>query len=81
MLCVEPVDLIEIGDDYAYRAKHTWLEIERNDDEFLTFLGEVVAVLERPEPPEPASGCGFCAYGQQLLQSGLSFPGSTGKGL
>ena len=39
-----------------------WIDIPRNDDRFLQFLDQVVAVLEQPAPPAPAHTCGYCAY-------------------
>jgi len=38
-----------------------WIEVPRDDLEFAQFLGEVVSVLGRDHPPEPAPGCSWCA--------------------
>jgi hypothetical protein len=35
--------------------------VPRDDLGFAQFLGEVVAVLERDEPPEAAPSCAWCA--------------------
>ncbi len=48
----------------AYIGDVTWLEIPRDDDGFLSFLGQVAAVLAQPEPPLPGNGCVWCEYRQ-----------------
>lgn len=40
----------------------TWIEIPRNDSQFLNFIGEVLDVLERAAPPERSPSCKWCAY-------------------
>jgi len=50
----------------------TWMDVPRSDDEFIAFLGEVLAVLDAPTPPAPAENCGVCNYRkemQEFLQS------------
>jgi len=39
-----------------------YIDIPRNDAAFFDFLRQVAAVLARPEPPDPAPDCPFCAY-------------------
>jgi hypothetical protein len=39
-----------------------WLPIERNDNEFMQFLREVVDMLAQPEPPTFNPVCQFCSY-------------------
>jgi hypothetical protein len=48
----------------------TWQEVPRDDGGFLAFLGEVVALLERPEPPAPAEKCEYCRYREGSRQHG-----------
>ena len=74
LLCVEPVGMVGLDDGVAYRGTSTFLEIERDDDVFLTFLSQVLFVLERPEPPDATQGCPYCAYlaaGSLVLLTGL----------
>jgi hypothetical protein len=66
LLCVEPVGMVNLGDDVAIRGATTFLEIERDDDLFTAFLIQVLLVLERPEPPDPSPTCSHCKY----LQAG-----------
>ena len=66
LLCVEPVDMLSIGEDtYAYKSQPTWIDCPRNDGAFLAFLGEVLDVLDRPDPPEGNPRCGWCLYRHQ----------------
>ena len=62
LLCVEPVAMIGVGDDVAYKGVTHFLEIERDDDAFMAFLSQVLYVLEKPEPPPAGAKCGYCAY-------------------
>lgn len=40
----------------------TWIEIPRDKTGFLGFLGEVLDVLEQPDPPGGTPSCQWCAY-------------------
>jgi hypothetical protein len=40
----------------------SWLEIPRNDKEFINFLKEVVGVLEQSNPPGGNPECEWCRY-------------------
>jgi hypothetical protein len=48
----------------------SWVEIERNNDAFLLFLADVVAVLEQPEPPTPSPSCSWCGWREEILRTG-----------
>jgi len=48
--------------EMSFVNRTTWLEIPRDDPAFLAFLGEVMAVLDRPTPPPSSEGCGVCSY-------------------
>lgn len=39
-----------------------WVEIKRDVNAFMNFLGEVVTLLEKPEPPDSSPDCEWCAY-------------------
>jgi hypothetical protein len=62
LLCVEPVAMIGVEDAVAYKGDTHFLEIERDDDAFYAFLSQVLYLLERPAPPDPAPKCGYCTY-------------------
>jgi PD-(D/E)XK nuclease superfamily len=62
LLCVQPVAMIAVGDDVAYKGTTHFLEIERDDDAFRAFLSQVLFTLEKPEPPAAGQRCGYCSY-------------------
>lgn len=40
----------------------SWIEVPRNDEEFMAFLSQILSVLEAPEPPNPHPYCKWCMY-------------------
>lgn len=65
LLIVEPEAIEKTPTEHiAYLGKATWQEIAIDEAAFLAFLGEVVTVLEQPEPPEAAGNCAYCQYRQ-----------------
>lgn len=45
-----------------YEAEIQWIEIPRDNDSFLSFIDEVMAILESPVPPQPSPDCEWCNY-------------------
>jgi hypothetical protein len=72
LLCVEPMRMT-LGDDgmLAYESQPVWLECPRNDDGFLSFIGEVLDVLDSPVPPESGIECQFCKYRDDARDTAL----------
>lgn len=63
LLCVEPVDMLGLGEGgFAYKARPAWIDCPRNDEAFMEFIGEVLDVLDRSEPPQGSPTCGWCQY-------------------
>lgn len=60
LLCFEPNEMIQLDDGYAYRASATWIDVPRDDDAFLDFLGKVLDLIEASDPPKADPKCGFC---------------------
>jgi len=48
--------------EVGFVNRTTWVEVRRDDAAFLDLLGQVLALLDAPEPPAPAETCGLCAY-------------------
>ena len=46
----------------SYDAKIELIEIEKDEKGFMTFIGDVLTLLELSEYPESASDCGCCKY-------------------
>ena len=49
----------------------SWIEVPRDDRVLFGFLAEVLAVLERPEPPGGAPLCDWCVYRDASRRTGL----------
>ena len=59
-------------DDMAYFGGGLhWIEIPRNDKQFLAFLSQVVTVLEQPQAPGGAPDCEHCTYRDTARRTGL----------
>jgi hypothetical protein len=72
LLCVEPRQMVQAEQgDYSYLARPAWLECPRDDAAFLAFLGEVLEVVARPEPPAASEKCGWCRYRETARQTRL----------
>jgi len=55
----------------GYLGHITWQPIAVDEAGFLAFLGQVLALLEEPEPPEGNPECVWCKYRVQARESGL----------
>lgn len=49
-------------DRLNYGAEIVWVEIEKDEQGFLSFIDEVLDVLELPEAPEYSPNCQWCGY-------------------
>ena len=49
----------------------SWIEIPRDNDGFMDFLGEVLEVLEQPAPPAGSAACPWCGYRDTARRTGL----------
>jgi hypothetical protein len=49
-------------DRLNYGAEIVWKEVEKDEQAFLSFIDEVLSVLELPKPPECSSDCQWCGY-------------------
>lgn len=71
LLVFEPTAYQHAADRPAALAGEVaWLEVPRNDGQFLAFLGEVVTLLEQPEPPEARPDCAWCKYRLSSRETG-----------
>jgi CRISPR/Cas system-associated exonuclease Cas4 (RecB family) len=52
--------------EMSYINKRTWMEVPRDDQTFLGFLGEVMTVLDSPNPPASSENCGLCSYRKMI---------------
>jgi hypothetical protein len=59
-------------DDIVFVNQTTWMEVPRDDAAFLALLGEMIAILDAPSPPEPADDCELCNYRKRMKEAGLA---------
>jgi len=72
LIVFEPDDFYSESDSSAYlKGDLTWIEIKRDDISFMKFLGEVVSVLEQPNPPGGSPSCGWCQYRDISRRTGV----------
>lgn len=77
LLCFEPSELsLEGGGRHTYRGDVKWIEIPRDGDAFLTFVGETVKLLQGGTPP-PTPGCNWCEYARTMKAK--DFDGAAAK--
>ena len=72
LLCFDPEDMDEFPPrSLALKGPAEWVEVPLDEEKFLSFIGDVMDVLELPEPPEADSNCKFCAYRGAARNTGL----------
>jgi len=52
--------------EMVFVSRTIWMDVPRDDEAFLALLGEVVALLDAPEPPESAEDCETCNYRKRM---------------
>lgn len=55
----------------SFHFRSTWLEIPFQESGFLNFLGQVLTLLEQPEPPPASENCDYCQYRQHAREHGM----------
>lgn len=55
----------------GFAGNVSWIEVKRDDVSFRKFLGDVLDILELPEPPPHSPGCDWCKYRQETRSSGF----------
>ena len=53
----------------SYEAEITWMEIRKDEEDFLEFIDQVLDVLELPEPPVQSLNCQWCNYIYKLNEN------------
>jgi len=71
LLVYEPTGFVTGGAGTArLDGRFEWLEIERDDEYFFGVVDEMLAVLERPEPPDADPDCALCRYREASRRTG-----------
>lgn len=63
--------LLETTSQISFHFRSTWLEVPVDENAFIAFLSQVLALLELPEPPPAGEKCGYCEYRQHARQHGM----------
>lgn len=58
------------GNEMVFVNRTTWVEVPRDDDNFLSLIREILSVLGRDDPPQPSPGCPLCEYRSQTIALG-----------
>ena len=53
-------------DRLNYGAEIVWVEVEKDEQGFLSFIDKVLDVLELPEAPGHSPSCQWCGYTAKL---------------
>lgn len=70
LFVVEPVDMHAAPDGrLAYLGAVTWIEVPKDEQAFLMFLGQVLQILDAPEPPPAGESCAYCQYRQAAREN------------
>jgi len=64
LVCIDhqQMDYDNKSQQVYYKCNKTWIEIQRNDKEFLDFLKEIVILLDKEELPDSDPKCPWCEY-------------------
>ena len=53
-------------DRLNYGAEIVWVEVEKDEEGFLSFIDKVLGMLELPKAPEHSPNCQWCGYISRL---------------
>jgi hypothetical protein len=72
LLVFEPSSYVHShGQEASLSGGLSWVEIPRDDQGFLDYLAEVLAVLEQPQAPGGSPSCEWCQYRDASRRTGL----------
>jgi hypothetical protein len=58
-------------EEINFHFTSTWLEVPYQEYGFLSFIDQVLALLELPEPPLAGEKCTYCQYRQHAREHGM----------
>jgi len=56
------------NDETVFVNKTTWIEVQRDDEDFLELVREILTLLESPTAPESSKGCPSCNYRSSMQE-------------
>jgi hypothetical protein len=57
--------------EISFHFRSTWMEVPYLESGFLSFLDQVISLLELPEPPPASEKCTYCQYRQRAREHGM----------
>lgn len=57
--------------EISFHFRSTWMKVPYLEAGFISFLDQVLSLLELPEPPPPGASCTYCQYRTHARQHGL----------
>jgi hypothetical protein len=71
LFVVEPSGMRLENGGYVLETTPLWMEVQRDDAAFLSFLATIVKTLDQPEPPPADPDCVYCAYREEARATGV----------
>ncbi len=63
--------LMDETSQISFNFRSTWMEIPVDEKKFISYLSQVLALLELPEPPIPGENCDYCEYRRHAREHGM----------
>jgi hypothetical protein len=57
--------------DISFHFRSTWLDVPFQESGFLSFIEQVLALLELPSPPPAGEDCTYCQYRHHAREHGM----------
>jgi len=72
LLCFNPSGMNDCEDGILnMHGPVTWVDVPYDEEGFLSFMDEVLALLEAPVPPPASPDCPFCSYRDTARNTGF----------
>lgn len=57
--------------EISFHFRSTWMNVPYMESGFISFLDQVLSLLERPTPPPAGENCEYCQYRQHAREHGM----------
>ena len=71
LCCLNPNEMFADNEKFGFSCESKWMECWIDQEGFLAFLREVMAILSDPEPPLGKYDCQWCQYRDFARRSGF----------
>lgn len=69
LLCIEPTEMTKLDGICVYQAEPVWVEFKKNEKGFISFLEEIMDVLDNSKPPQGNPECKWCNYIDNIFKN------------